>query len=392
MPDEHTTVAVADRTEVAPSTPALVEIAATWAALHGNRSDDARLHLGALVSIGLDTALPRGVRVGALCAASAAARAVAGCPKDIAVALGHAASVAAGGNPDLIAMAAFRWAHGELAAGNPERASVIASVGREVLRDAKSTVSRIYGGLLLVEAVSVFRAGGSAWEHLLGEACALAQMLNVYVADPGHTEFGAANVVAHRIHLLVADGRPDEARTMYERSDLSALSAERQQAVRADLAHGTVSTDEQADEVTEPAVQRIAAETAAAILDGAFLWQATDVVEAWCLTKGTHWYNQNGSSATAEAGDWLCNDGRALWSVKAGIFADTYEEVSDGLYKKRFPVRAVQLYQDAVVETLEGEMAAKAGDWLVANGSGECWPVQGWIFAERYQRVEEEVA
>ena len=176
---------------------------------------------------------------------------------------------------------------------------------------------------------------------------------------------------------------------MYERSDFSALSEERQQAVRADLAQGTMSEGEQ-DETAEPAVQHINAETAAAILDGAFLWQATDVVEAWRLTKGTHWYNQNGSSATAEAGDWLCNDGRAIWSVKAAIFADTYEEVGDCLYKKRRPVRAAQLYQDAVVETLEGEMAAKAGDWLVANGSGECWPVQGWIFAERYQRVEEE--
>jgi hypothetical protein len=151
-----------------------------------------------------------------------------------------------------------------------------------------------------------------------------------------------------------------------------------------------VSEGEQ-DETAESAVQHINAETAAAILDGAFMWQATDVVEAWRLTKGTHWYNQNGSSATAEAGDWLCNDGRAIWSVKASIFADTYEEVGDCLYKKRLPVRAVQLYQDAVVETLEGDMVAKAGDWLVANGSGECWPVQGWIFAERYARVEENV-
>ena len=389
MPDEHTTVGGPDSINDAPSAPARVEIAATWAALHDNRPDDARGHLGALLGIGLDVTLPRAVRVGALCAASAVARVVTGCPKEIAVSLGHAASVVAGGDPDLIAMAAFRWAHGELAAGDPGRASVIASVGREVLRDAKSTVSRIYGGLLLVEAVSVFRAGGGAWEQLLDEAAALAEMLNVYVADPGHTEFCAANVVAHRIHLLVADGRPDEAQFMYERSDFSALSEERQQAVRADLAQGTVSEGEQ-DETAEPAVQHINAETAAAILDGAFLWQATDVVEAWRLTKGTHWYNQNGSSATAEAGDWLCNDGRAIWSVKAAIFADTYEEVGDCLYKKRRPVRAAQLYQDAVVETLEGEMAAKAGDWLVANGSGECWPVQGWIFAERYQRVEEE--
>ena len=389
MPDEHAVVGVADRMKVAPSTPARVEIAATWATLHGNRPDGTRGRLGALVSIGLDTTLSRAVRVGALCAASATARAVAGCPKEIAVSLGHAASVAAGGDADLIAMAAFRWAHGELAAGDPERASVVASVGREVLRDAKSTVSRIYGGLLLVEAVGVFRAGGGAWERLLDEAAALAEMLNADAADPGHTEFCAANVAAHRIHLLVADGRPDEAQAVYERSDFSALSEERQQAVRADLAQGTMSEGEQ-DETAESVVQRITAETAAAILDGAFLWQATDVVEAWRLTKGTHWYNQNGSSAVAEAGDWICNDGRAIWSVRADVFADTYEEVGDCLYKKRLPVRAVQLYQDAVVETLEGDMVAKAGDWLVANGSGERWPVQGWIFAERYERVEEE--
>lgn len=137
-------------------------------------------------------------------------------------------------------------------------------------------------------------------------------------------------------------------------------------------------------------LKRLSHDEAAALLAGAPSWRVTDAIEAWRITKATHWYNQNGSPQAADAGDWLCNDGRAIWSVKATVFADTYEATGSGLYRKRFPVRAVRLDADCIVETLEGEAKARAGDWLVQNRSGECWPVQGWIFEERYERVDAE--
>ncbi len=137
-------------------------------------------------------------------------------------------------------------------------------------------------------------------------------------------------------------------------------------------------------------MKRLSLNEAAAMLAGAPYWRVTDAIEAWRIKKATHWYNQNGSAQAADAGDWLCNDGRAIWSVKASVFADTYAATGDGLYRKRFPVRAVCLDADCIVETLEGEAKARAGDWLVQNRSGECWPVQGWIFEERYELVDAE--
>jgi len=37
------------------------------------------------------------------------------------------------------------------------------------------------------------------------------------------------------------------------------------------------------------------------------------------------------------------------------------------------------------VPTLEGELRARAGDWIVKGPHGEFWPVKGAIFAETYE-------
>lgn len=137
----------------------------------------------------------------------------------------------------------------------------------------------------------------------------------------------------------------------------------------------------------EEAPSRLDAVAAAALASTGDLWMASGDIEAYQLTMPTTWYNHNGSPERAEVGDWIANDGRAIWTVGQAVFAETYAAAGDGHYRKRFPVQAVRLDSDCVIETLEGDARANVGDWLVMNPSGECWPVQGWIFPERYEQV-----
>jgi hypothetical protein len=41
------------------------------------------------------------------------------------------------------------------------------------------------------------------------------------------------------------------------------------------------------------------------------------------------------------------------------------------------------------IETLEGDLTAQIGDWILRGPEGECWPVKGSIFAAAYEAVSE---
>lgn len=56
-------------------------------------------------------------------------------------------------------------------------------------------------------------------------------------------------------------------------------------------------------------------------------------------------------------------------------------------YKKTAIVSAVKMDCDFIVETLEGTMRAKAGDYLCRGIDGEFWPVAGHIFPRIYELV-----
>ena len=366
-----------------------------WNALHDNRPEDAVEHVGGVLSTAVLPRMPLELRVHALCAACATARALASWPGEVAIAFGWAARVVAEGDPELVAGAAFRHGHALLAAGDPHSARAEASSARNGLRSAGLAASRIYGALCLLQAVSVARGDPSdeQWSELLDEADALAAALSPRAPDPWHTEFSVANVAAHRIHLLASAGRVDEARAVADTTDFSGLSDERRAAVAGDLERNVIPSVAEVAGIApgygEETVSRLDSTAAAALAATSDLWRAGGDIEAYRLTMGTTWYNQNGSPESAKAGDWIANDGRAIWTVQSDVFAETYTAVADGHYRKRFPVHAVRLDTDCVIETLEGDARAGAGDWLVMNPAGECWPVQGWIFTERYERVGE---
>lgn len=42
------------------------------------------------------------------------------------------------------------------------------------------------------------------------------------------------------------------------------------------------------------------------------------------------------------------------------------------------------------VHTLEGDVYARPGSWIVKGQVGEFWPIRGDIFEETYERVEDE--
>jgi hypothetical protein len=58
--------------------------------------------------------------------------------------------------------------------------------------------------------------------------------------------------------------------------------------------------------------------------------------------------------------------------------------------KKPIPIRVHQMEEDFSVETLEGTLTAKAGDYLVVGVRGEMYAIAKDIFEETYDIVEEE--
>ena len=58
-------------------------------------------------------------------------------------------------------------------------------------------------------------------------------------------------------------------------------------------------------------------------------------------------------------------------------------------FEKTEPIEAVQMEEDFVVDTLEGEMGAHEGDWLAKGTEDELWPIDGDIFDKTYAPMEE---
>jgi len=56
--------------------------------------------------------------------------------------------------------------------------------------------------------------------------------------------------------------------------------------------------------------------------------------------------------------------------------------------KKPIPIECVQILEPFTVETLEGEMKGKAGDWLMVGVHGEMYPIDNSIFEKTYNLLE----
>lgn len=105
--------------------------------------------------------------------------------------------------------------------------------------------------------------------------------------------------------------------------------------------------------------------------------------EPQSITIKTPW----GEALTAEAGDYLVSDPNApddTWPVEAEIFRETYAMTGDGRCVKKALTYLVPLTtvtqgnedQKVRVETLEGAVTVRAGDFYLSKGvKGEIWPM-----------------
>lgn len=56
--------------------------------------------------------------------------------------------------------------------------------------------------------------------------------------------------------------------------------------------------------------------------------------------------------------------------------------------KKPIPIRCIQIDEPFLVETLEGKMKGKKGDWLMVGVNGEMYPCDKFIFERTYNFVK----
>ena len=58
--------------------------------------------------------------------------------------------------------------------------------------------------------------------------------------------------------------------------------------------------------------------------------------------------------------------------------------------KKPVVIEAIRTYEPVVIETLEGDMQAQAGDWIIKGVKGELYPCKDDIFRQTYEPVGKE--
>ncbi len=56
--------------------------------------------------------------------------------------------------------------------------------------------------------------------------------------------------------------------------------------------------------------------------------------------------------------------------------------------KKPIPIKCIQIQEPFLVETLEGEMKGKKGDWLMVGVNGEMYPCDKAIFKKTYKLLK----
>ena len=101
-------------------------------------------------------------------------------------------------------------------------------------------------------------------------------------------------------------------------------------------------------------------------------------------------YQKWGHEQSCKAGDWIVDNEGDVYTVDRESFANTYQALSPGLYKKVAPVWAEVAEQDGSISTKEGATGYKAGDYLVYNDEGgeDGYAIEKASFEAMYEPVE----
>lgn len=97
----------------------------------------------------------------------------------------------------------------------------------------------------------------------------------------------------------------------------------------------------------------------------------------------------DGGTLKGKAGDWkLSNGPDDQWLVERDIFAQTYRQVDGDQWVKHAPIQAKQMDTAFEVETLEGVVQGRPGDWLAQGVKGERWPIPADAFERKRYTLE----
>lgn len=69
----------------------------------------------------------------------------------------------------------------------------------------------------------------------------------------------------------------------------------------------------------------------------------------------------------------------------------SYEEKRMAKFRKKpITIDAIRCKQKAMIQTLEGPLFARAGDWIITGVKGERYPCRDDIFRETYEPTDAE--
>jgi hypothetical protein len=99
------------------------------------------------------------------------------------------------------------------------------------------------------------------------------------------------------------------------------------------------------------------------------------------------WTTGSGDVLSAEAGDWRLEADGHTWSVRDDAFRATYRHLEGDLWERVGVVTAREVTMPERVETLEGPVSARPGDWVVEDDERRRWVVPAEQFPHGYARL-----
>ncbi|MCV7369859.1 hypothetical protein H7K09_20650 [Mycolicibacterium duvalii] len=104
------------------------------------------------------------------------------------------------------------------------------------------------------------------------------------------------------------------------------------------------------------------------------------------------WTAHDGSTMTAEPGDWEVRDesGGDSWSVRDDIFHATHRHLGGRRWRRLGTVLARPARDGETVHTLEGAITAPSRSWIVQGDHGDVWAVPHDEFQRRYERADQD--
>lgn len=119
----------------------------------------------------------------------------------------------------------------------------------------------------------------------------------------------------------------------------------------------------------------------------------TGTVTAVRRDEGWSWTTSGGAVLHGLPGDWeVTGEEGSSRSITDSIFRKTHEHVGGDRWRRVGEVRGRQARPGEVVSTLEGDVTARPGEWVLHGVEGEEWVVPQEHLDRTYERVEMESA